>query len=275
MAASRAIVALILVSLQLPILFAPARASSDNEGWQTHYAVNGFVNVGPPDPYQIFKIQYRVINGTAGDAALPHYDLTPTMRVYVNTDSQGTLEIRFPKNYPSYEGSRPTDAIFFLNELEVTGEHYGNDDCFIDFRIPFNQSGFIDVVWTTIFGNEIFTGIGVPEHCISETLVQDVVRTKDGVIAPLHQVKAGVKPEEVVCADGFEFIYRPDSRPYCATPNSAERLYNQWKILPPPGPPAAQYPLLSNVTSFISTPFAIIQNQRTPAEFRVQNDNDR
>lgn len=271
---SKLIAVLVLVSLLLPILFTPAHASSDNDEWQTHYAVNGFVNVGPPDPYQIFKIHYRVINGMMERFSMPYVEYAHYISTDVASNGNGVLEIRFPKNYPIYEGGEPTEAIFFLNKQEITAEHYDTDDCFIDFRIPLAQSGLVDVVWTTILSGEAFRGTDVPKRCLPDTVVQGVVTMKDGVISPLHQLKAGVKPDEVVCRYGFELITHPDGRPYCATPQSAEQLYNRWKMLPPPSPPAAQHPLLANVTSFISTPFTIVQNQRTPVEFRIQNDND-
>lgn len=71
------------------------------EEWQTHYAVNGFVNVGPPDPYQIFKIHYRVINGIAEQFSMPYVEYVHYMQAKVDSDGNGTLEIRFPKNYPN------------------------------------------------------------------------------------------------------------------------------------------------------------------------------
>ena len=43
---------------------------------------------------------------------------------------------------------------------------------------------------------------------------------------------------------------------------------------PPPSPPLADYPLLENVDSYISTPFTINQTQSSPIEFNVHNGNN-
>lgn len=244
---------------------------ASDEGWSTHYAVNGFVNTGPADPYQIFKIQYRVLNGTVEQFSMPYVDVAHNIRAEVTSDGDGVLQIKFPKNYPNGNDELGGSAIVFVNEQEIV-PNSTETDCFSEFSLPFSNDAVIDVVWG--FYDDFFRGADVAEGCMPETIVQDVVRTKDGVIPPLQQLKAGVTTEEVVCGYGFELIRHPDGRPYCATPSSVEQLYNRWNKLPPPSPPVAQYPLLGNVTSFISTPFTIVQNQKTAVEFTIQNDND-
>lgn len=43
--------------------------------------------------------------------------------------------------------------------------------------------------------------------------------------------------------------------------------------LPPPGPPASQYPALSNIDSYVSEPFSVNGNQTAFIEFQVHNEN--
>lgn len=229
------VVALFLTLALALVLFIPTVYASTSDGddantedWQIHYAVNGFVNSGEPDPYQIFKIHYRVINGTVEKFGMPYFEYSHYIQANVTSNGNAMLEIRFPKNYPSYEGGEPVSAITFLNEQEIVREQYGDDSCFIDFLIPLSESGTVDVVWTTIFSGRPFQGLDVPESCIPETLVQDVVRTKDGIIPPLHQVKAGVLPDEVACGDAFELITHPNDRRFCCSPGSIEMLKERW-----------------------------------------------
>lgn len=219
---SRQVIALMITSLILPVLFAPAYASE--EDWQTHYAVNGFVNVGLPDPYQIFKVHYRAINGTVDEFRMPYEGYAHYMQANVTSDGNGLLEIKFPKNYPSGDIDGGGDAIFFIDTQETIAEDSHANDCFRQFRIPFTGDVVIDVVWTSAMTDEPFRGVEVSESCIPETIVQDVMRTKDDVITPYHQMKAGVKLDEVVC----ELVTHASGKTYCATPNSAWVLKERW-----------------------------------------------
>jgi DNA-binding beta-propeller fold protein YncE len=199
--------------------------AATNQDWQTHYAVNGFVNTGPADPYQVFKIQYRVVNGTVEQFSMPYETYTHNIRANVTSDGNGVLQIKFPKNYPSGNDELGGEAIAFINEQEIFPEH-SITDCFFEFSLPFSNDAVIDLVWT--FYDDSFRGIDVPERCTSETIVQDVVK-KNGIITPLHQMKAGVVPAEVVCGDNLELVSHPNGKPYCATPASAEILKERWK----------------------------------------------
>ncbi len=226
-----------MLSLALASIISSAPAIVDGsssytvnaEEWQTHHAVNGFVNTGPADPHQIFKIHYRVVNGIVEGFSMPYVEYVHYIQANVTSDGNAMLEIRFPKNYPSANVDGGGEAIFFVNEQEVLPE-FGNDDCFYAFAIPFSGSGVVDVVWGDFLTGEPFRGVDVPESCQPETLVQDVVSTQDGVIPPLHQIKAGVKSDEVVCGDNFELVTHPNGKPYCATPSSSEILRERWNL---------------------------------------------
>ncbi|MEM3159290.1 MAG: hypothetical protein QXJ74_00740 [Nitrososphaera sp.] len=220
----------LLVFTMLTSFILPASASASQE-WQTHYAVNGLVNSGPPDPYQIFKVHYRAINGTVEQFSMKNVEYPHDFQASVT--GNGTLEIMFPKNYPNVNADAPeadiAEPIFLSNGQEIAASYF-DSDCFRMFSIPFSGSQVIDIAWPDFLTNEPYRGSDVPESCMAETLVQDVVRTKDGIIPPLHQMKAGVRAEEVACGDEFELVARPDGRPYCATSTSAEILKQRWNI---------------------------------------------
>lgn len=210
-----------------------------DQEWLTHYAVSDFVNTGlpernqtgSPDPRQIFKIHYRVVGGTLEDFSMPFVSYAHYIQANVISEDNDMLQILFPKNYPIHERGVYLYPIIFFNQLEI-GETVDHEiaECFYAYSIPNTGSGVIDLVWTFQRGGP-FIGLDVPDHCTSETLVEDVVRTKDGIIAPFHQVKAGVKPNEVVCSEEFELIFHPNGRPFCATPSSAEILKQRWNGL--------------------------------------------
>lgn len=220
--ASRLVVALIVASLIMPIISSPAYAAE--EEWKTYYAVNDFVNVGPADPYQIFKVHYRVLNGTIEHFTMPYVEYPYNIMADVTSNGNGTLEIMFPKNYPNTNADF-AEAIFFEDYQEIVA--FDRDtECFREFSIPFTGSKRIEVNWVDFLTNDPFRGIDVPESCIPETLVQDVVRTKDGVIAPYHQMKAGVTRGGLV----FEIVEHPSGTAFYATPASAEILKERWSI---------------------------------------------
>lgn len=222
--ASVPVIALVIASLVLSIFFTPVYASE--EEWQTHYAVNGFVNSVPPDPYQIFEIHYRVLNGTIEQFSMPYVEYAHYMQANVTSGGNGVLEIRFPKNYPSANVDGGADALFFVGQQEVVPDYDSSDECFYEYSISFTESTVIDVVWGDLLAGEPFRGVEVPESCVADTLVQDVTRTKDGVITPYHQMTAGVTLDEVAC----ELVTHPSDKTYCATPASAEILRERWNV---------------------------------------------
>lgn len=197
--------------------------------WQTHYAVNGFVNSGQPDPGQIFKIRYLVLDGAVEEFSMPLGFRTNDVAARVVSDGNGTLKINFPKNYPITNTDDIAQFDVFVGDRTIPFD-WDESACFFEMSIPFSGSELIEVKWLDFLTDEPYRGIVDSETCISETLVQDVVRTKDGTIAPLHQVKAGVKPNEVVCGDDFELVMHPNGKPYCASPDSAEVLKERWNI---------------------------------------------
>jgi hypothetical protein len=262
----------LILTLFLPLSVSAPALASDKE-WKTHYAVSEFVNPGQPEPREIFKIHYRVLNGMVEQFHMPYGEYAHHIQAKVSGGS-GTLEIMFPKNYPSANADGGGEAIVFVGEREVAPEYSSANECFYEFSISFSGPTTVELLWADFLTGEPLRGVSVPDSCLPETTVQQVAKTRDGIIAPLHQVRSGVLPSEVVCGDGFELVSHPDGRPYCVTPNSIEQLIDRWYRLPPPSPPVSQYPLLDNVTSYISAPFTIVQNQSTSTEFRIQNDND-
>ncbi|MEM2140432.1 hypothetical protein [Nitrososphaera sp.] len=214
---------LVFMALTSVILPVPASASQD---WQTHYTVNGFVNTGPPDPYQIFKVHYQVINGTLEDFRMPYVEYAHYMQANVTSNGNGVLEIRFPKNYPNANVDWGAGALFFVGQQEVIPDHDNADECFYEYSVSFTEDTVIDVVWGDYMTGEPFRGVDVSESCIPNTLVQDVVKTKDGIITPYQQMKAGVKLDEIVC----ELVVHPSGKIYCVTPPSAEILKQRWNI---------------------------------------------
>jgi hypothetical protein len=196
--------------------------------WQNHYTVNGFTNSGSPDPSEIFKIRYRVINGTIEQFSMPYVGYAHQIQANVTSSGDGLLEIRFPKNYPSANIDGGGEAVFFIDEQETFPAGREGTDCFYEYSFPFSGSAVVHVSWVDFLTNEPFRGVEVPKTCIPETTVHDVVK-KNGTITPLHQLNAGVRFDEVVCTAGFELVTSPTGKPYCATPASAEILKERWK----------------------------------------------
>jgi hypothetical protein len=68
-------------------------ASSGGLEWQTAYAVGKFSFAKPPKPDQIFKIQYRVVNGT-----VENFYAQSWTSADVSTVNGGVMEIKYPRN---------------------------------------------------------------------------------------------------------------------------------------------------------------------------------
>jgi len=211
--------------LNLVLFTSPVGASS--EDWKIANIVGRFVNSEPTKPDQIFKIQYRVVNGTVENFRAPNEIIAE-----VNANDSGVLEIKFPRNYPytndiSNTGGEP---VLFINGQSSAPE-YTATECFLAFSIPFVGNSEIGLVWSYLTTDDPYHGDNVPESCIDQAVVKDVPVKKNGTIRPLNQVRAGVAPEDVRCPEGMQVLVRPaDNKPYCAPPHILDMLKDRWNI---------------------------------------------
>lgn len=198
--------------------------------------VGKFLNSTPPKPDQIFNVQYRVINGT-----MESFDLQQEIEdvlmnngivAKVNSSSNGVFEIKFPRNFPyTNSGGGVGDLAFFVvDEDGYIEDNRAVTDCFFAFSVPFKGSIEIEMGLPSILIKAPYHGDSIPDSCTPQTTVQDVPVRKDGTIAPWQQFKAGVAAKDIVCREGFEPIVHPDGRPFCATPNSKEKLQERWNL---------------------------------------------
>lgn len=214
------------------LILAPAVAVASTQNntaeWKTAYTVGKFLNSEPPKPDQIFKIQYRVLNGiidrfnAGGSEIIAH----------VNSNNTGTLEIRHPRNYPYTNAAEniPGNLIIHVNGENISSYDYDTTDCFFVFSIPFKGSAEVQAAWAYQAVNTPYYGDDIPDSCITQTVVQDVPVRSDGTIPPLHQFKAGVLAEDVICREGFELVISPDDKPYCVKPKTLQILKDRWNI---------------------------------------------
>ncbi len=224
---------LISTSLTLPsfLFSSSADASVDNrdEEWKAAYIVGKFLNNDPARPDQIFKVQYRVINGTIERFNAPQQNLITD----VSSSGNGILEIKFPRNYPYTNDDMEThgfNAVLFFNG-QPNGEienYISTDDCFFVFSFPFTGKNEIGIAWSYLLWEKPYHGDNIPDSCIPQTIVENVPVRKDGTISPLHQFRAGVAAEDISCKEGLELIINPKGKPYCATPELIEFLNRVW-----------------------------------------------
>lgn len=232
---SRQVIALMVASLILPVLFAPAYASEQQ--WKTGYAVGEFPFSDPPKPDQIFKIQYRAINGT-----VEGFRAYGGVSINIDSSSDGMLEIRYPRNYPytnEFISEPYVQPLLFINGTETLLDASPTEitECFFVFSIPFSESAEIGLVWTYFAVERPFYGDDVPDSCLPETIV-DVPIKKDGTISPLQQFKVGANAKDIVCADAFSaseyrLVIHPDGKPFCVTRTSATELIQRWGVTIP------------------------------------------
>jgi hypothetical protein len=218
---------------------AAAAAQSEPQSWKAYYMVGQFLFNNPPKPDQIFKIYYRVINGTIenfttirhsgffGNSTSP-----PEIVANVSSSSSALLEMKIPRNYPfinianstliSVPGSLRGNFVIDVHPQSGTAQRIFDkppfqtvSDCFYNYSVPF--SGKATITMSNIILPEIFPfeGENVPSICIAETLVQ-VPTMKDGSISPLQQFKY---PELVIRSDGM---------PYCVSQNMLAFLHKVW-----------------------------------------------
>lgn len=223
----------------------PAGAVSGNDTstakeWKTSYFVGKFgrfdkvVLSDPQKPDQIFKVYYRVINGTTDD-----FSATP-LRIVSDVSSDngsGTLEVKFPRNYPytdSPEGmsTGANSFTFFMQHPNEREEgFYANSsttDCFFVFSIPFTDRTRIAIIGTSLLQNYTFHGDRVPSSCIPDTVVSNVITMKDGTISPFQQFKTGVAAKDIACKEDLKLIINPKGKPYCATEETIKFLNRVW-----------------------------------------------
>jgi hypothetical protein len=217
----------------LPVFSTTTYASNSNEEWETGYSVGKYFRSVYPD--QISKIHYRVINGTVEKFNVVHEIggiIYGNFIFQVDINDNAILEIKVPRNHPyaTIDHVDITDPIILASEngsSDYVELEYDVDltDCFFLISVPLNSSSKIEVIWTYPSG---LSKINVPDYCIPETVVEDVPVRSDGTISPLHQFRAGVAAEDIVCNEGFGLIIRTDGKPYCVTPATAEILNELW-----------------------------------------------
>jgi hypothetical protein len=176
-----------------------------------------FLYSDPPRPDQIFKAYYRVIDGTIEKLSVGG--------TKVSSSGNGTLEVKFPMNYP-YTNEDITGRIDATPTLLIDGQ-FGEEityssitDCFFVFSIPFTGSKSIGLAWDYLTTNQPYHGDEIPDSCIPQTLVENVPTKKDGTISPWQQFKAGVAAEDAICpetkhGEKLMLLVSPDGRPFC------------------------------------------------------------
>lgn len=192
------IVQILLSSYAFGYSVVDTKQAKDSEEWRTVHIVGKFLYSDPPKPDQIFKVQYRTINGTIEkfNATDGFNDLT----FGTNTEHNGTLEIKFPRNYPytngylSGDNYRPTGDISVFRVAEIDDppytihskdlgkycseicpvENYSHmtTDCFFIFSIPITGRTEIELTSIYLLWSMPYHGDQVPDSCISQTLVE-------------------------------------------------------------------------------------------------------
>lgn len=197
--------------------------------WKTAYAFVKPVNADPSIKNQIFKIEYRTINGTTERFDLPPQEYTHSVDAQVSSSNDvggGILEIRFPRNYPYTDNAiRDSMPTVLVNGKNVfPGRSVTN--CFFVYSIPFTgDSSRVELSWPVLHNGQPFLGDYVPDVCLPATTVQN-----SGSLTPLQQLKAGTEARNVVCPASLTLVVDPNSKPYCATPASAEILKERWQV---------------------------------------------
>jgi hypothetical protein len=205
-------------------------AVSADEKSKTAFLLGKFLYSKPPKPDQIFKIQYRVVNGTAEIFSKGQGDMVA--KVNVTQNGTGMLEVQFPRGY-SYTNEflkygqgegESGEAVFFVNGIETAGpEKRLATDCFFVFLIPFSGRAEIELVWTYLLVPEPYHGDAIPSICIPETKL-----TNPADISPLLQVRAGVAAKDVACKAGYNLVVNPSGKPFCALQSTSKTLKGRW-----------------------------------------------
>lgn len=191
----------------------------ENTEWKTHPSVGKFLYSEPPKPDQIFKVQYRIINGTID--SIKENQGAFGFKINAINDN-GLFEIKIPLNFPHTNDLNKTDGknyAVLINDRYIDEYLNGpniHDDCFFGFSIPFSKSVSIEVAPSTIPENFPYHGSEVPQRCIKETIL---------FIPPLQQLKSGISANDIVCKEGFELIFKStNDSPACVKPETKTKL---------------------------------------------------
>jgi hypothetical protein len=234
-AVALSLASLLLLSAILPTFAYASSGGEEKEvGWKTSYAVGKFSHSNPPMPDQLFKVYYRVINGTIDNLSTPPLQVVANVSS-ANSSGGGLLEVKYPRNYPYTNnpgaGGGAGNFVFFAQPLggrDIQVEGSGTTtDCFFVLSVPFSGKVRITIVSAVIpEENFSFHGDSVPASCIPDTVV-----TNKSEITPLQQFKAGVPAKDVACGNGLDLIVQPVSgKPYCATHSTVVKLSQWWNV---------------------------------------------
>ena len=182
----KSMTALSLMSLLLLIVLSPtysAYSSGSGEEWETAFTVGKFLNSKPSKPDQIFKVQYRAINGTIEEFSMRSAGVIEAKVTTRDNIGNSLLEVRLPRNYPYTNEPNPSPAVlsahFVTNErghLAGAEHHVELTDCFFVFSIPFNASNNEILLFSGYLPSADFPhhGDSVPDSCVPQTVVADV-----------------------------------------------------------------------------------------------------
>lgn len=163
--------------------------------------------------FQIFKIPYMISGGEVEKIQLSDI-MGGGLIAEIKTNQDGVFVINVPRNLPYSNYGFETDEPFIvLSDGEEVRVEHEKTKCFWVLSIPFKKgSQNIEIIGTFNLGSDPIRSLSVPPDCVITP-------------SPLQQITGGVLPEDVVCKDGLEVIFKSkDDSPVCVKPQTAQNL---------------------------------------------------
>jgi len=130
------------------------------------------------------------------------FTINPNQSVIVNFDGSGEVELTVKK---SMMGDI-TDITSGDHKINFKQVNSTSSSTTIKFTIPEGENSI------EIYGN-----------IVSEIPSKSNVEKRE--ISPRKQVSSGINPQDVICSEGFELLFKStDNSPACVKPSTAEKL---------------------------------------------------
>ncbi|MGI0027913.1 MAG: hypothetical protein ACREAD_08755 [Nitrosopumilaceae archaeon] len=181
----------------------------DNKLWQ-NYFLGKVINHDTPKSDQIFKFQFRVVNGTIDK--LTQASEWEGITADVHSQGNTTLEIKFPRNYPFVQGyndaSEHYTPLIYFSTNHIEGNYtMSTSDCFFVYSVPFSGTSTIDMLIAhSLISNlpDMYHGDNISPSCNNSTIVS--------YMPPLQQIKSGLDPKMVACQPSLQLLIKAEDK---------------------------------------------------------------
>lgn len=189
---------------------------SVEQQWERYEISGEFFLPNNQRAHQIVDVPYRIFNGEVQN--IIHDPDALSVVIEIKAKDDGFIEVSLPRLVIDSKLNNEDDSFFVLVNGEEIKFKEVRSECFRTLTIQFDKNiSHIEVIGGPFTSRAIV--FDVSPNCFTKP-------------SPKQQLENGVLPEEIICKDGLELIFKStDGSPACVKPKTAEKLIERgWGI---------------------------------------------